>query len=275
MEKFVTAGGCALRIEDSGELPAEGAHVQPVIALLHGYLESLDIWDDFSKLLRKAGMRVIAIDLPGHGVSEVKGEVHTMEFLANTLHAVLELQGVAHCFVAGHSMGGYAALEFLRKYREMTDGIILMHSTPNPDSEEKRADREREIEIIRAGRKELLSAAPAKGFAAENRKRFADEIDMLKLQIMLTEDDGIVALLRGMMERRDNNEMLATAGVPTLMIFGEHDEHISRETAETIIARHPEAEVVWLAHSGHNGFIEEAERTAEVIIDFCDRNIKE
>ena len=45
--------------------------------LLHGYLESMLVWDDFVPYLYKQ-VRVITLDLPGHGISVVKGPVHTM-----------------------------------------------------------------------------------------------------------------------------------------------------------------------------------------------------
>ena len=261
MEKFIMAAGCAVRISDRGE-------GEQVLVLLHGYLESLDVWDEFTPLLTPE-FRVIAIDLPGHGISEVKGEIHTMEFLADVIHGALETLGISRCVLAGHSMGGYVALEFLRTYTEMLSGLILFHSTPNPDSEEKKEARDREIAIVTAGHKDLLSHTPAKGFAAENRERFADKIEELAEQITLTDDAGIIALLRGMKERRDLNEVLAQSPVPTLIILGRKDEYILPEVAEALVSRFPKSQVAWLENSGHMGFVEEPEKAAEVILAFC------
>lgn len=261
MEKFIMADGCALRVSDWGR-------GDKCVVLLHGYLESLDVWEDFGRLLSRE-MRVVAIDLPGHGVSEVKGEVHTMEFEADTVHAALESLGVARCTLVGHSMGGYVALAFLSKYADMLDGIVLFHSTPDPDSEEKREARRREIAIIKAGKKDILArSAPAAGFAPENRERCMADIEELSLQVQLTEDEGIVALLNGMIERPDSNELLLSSKVPQMFIFGRKDGYISLEKAEAIAARHPQARVEWLENSGHMGFIEEPGRSAEILADF-------
>lgn len=255
-------GDLALHYTDSQQ---EGK----TILLLHGYLESLEVWDEFAKLLRKAGYRVVALDLPGHGISEVVGETHSMEFLAATVTQLMEKIDVEKATVIGHSMGGYVALALAAAYPGKLDGLVLFHSTPNPDSDEKKADRKREIEIIRAGKKELLSkTSPEKGFARENRLRFKDEIEDLGLQVMLTEDDGIVALLNGMMERKDMNDMLHGLKVPQLLIFGEKDEYITRPVAEEVICRQPQAQVAWLANSGHMGFIEEPEKSLEIIENF-------
>ena len=165
-EKFIMAGGCAVRVSDT----LEG---ERTVVLLHGYLESLDVWDRFTELLAPQ-VRVVAADLPGHGISEVKGEVHTMEFMADTVHAAMETLGIGRAVVVGHSMGGYVALEMLRKYPEAFAGLVLFHSTPNPDSEKKREDRLREIHLIEGGKKELIARSfPHVGFAPQNRKRLA------------------------------------------------------------------------------------------------------
>lgn len=243
------------------------------IVLLHGYLESLDVWEDFTRLLSPY-MRVIALDLPGHGISEVKGEVHTMEFLAEAVHAVLELLDIKKCVICGHSMGGYVALEFLRKYPQATSGIILFHSVPYADTEEKKENRRREIEIVLGGKKDLLAATTTKSFSPANRKRFAQAIQELSDQAFLTDDDGVLALLRGMGQRRDNNAMLSESIVPQMFIFGRGDEYISAEVAADMITRHPKAQVLWLENSGHMGFIEEPEKSAQAIIKFCEEILK-
>lgn len=243
----------------------------PCVVLLHGYLESMYVWDDFVPLIYKR-CRVLTLDLPGHGISQVEGEVHTMEFLADTVAAALDTLGIGRCTVVGHSMGGYVALALCERHPERLDGVVLLSSTPDPDSEAKRADREREIALVLSGKKELLSrVAPGAGFAPQNRVRCADAVEDLAEQVMVTEDDGIAALLRGMMQRPDRNEMLRRSTVRQLFIFGRCDGYIPVERAEAIAAAHPQAQVVWLEQSGHMGFIEEPEKTAAALLDFIIR----
>ncbi|MCH5329761.1 MAG: alpha/beta hydrolase [Alistipes sp.] len=260
-EKFIDAGGTALHVCDSeaGE---------KCVVLLHGYLESMLVWEDFVPCLYKE-MRVVTLDLPGHGISEVKGEEHSMEWLADTIRAMLDKLNIAKCTLVGHSMGGYAALAFCAKYPERLDGIVLLSSTPNADSEEKRANREREIALVKAGKKDLLArTAPAAGFANDNVRAMRDYIDDLAETVHLTEDAGIVALLNGMKNRSDMNDMLRGSGVRQMFIFGRKDNYISTEVAEGLASAHPSARVVWLEESGHMGFLEEPEACASAIRDF-------
>ena len=139
------------------------------------------------------------------------------------------------------------------------------------DTEEKRENRRREIALVQAGKKEMLArVAPAAGFAPDNRERLADAVEELAEQVHLTEDEGIVALLNGMIERPDRNEMLRRSNVRQLFIFGRKDGYIPVEVAERLAAEHPQAEVVWLADSGHMGFLEEPAATADALIRFVE-----
>ena len=265
MEKFIKAAGVALRISVKGEGPE-------AVLLLHGYLESLDVWDDFSDLLASR-YKVIAMDIPGHGISEVKGEEHSMEMLGDVAAGVLEACGCKKAFVVGHSMGGYVALAMAQRHPEMIAGLVLFSSNANADSEEKKQQREREIRLIQEDKKDLLARiTPQKGFAEANRERMKEKIEELSDQIMLTEEDGIIALLRGMIAREDRNEVLRTLKAPELFIFGRGDEYITPEVAQKIIEAHPQAEVAWLENSGHNGFLEEPERAAEILSDFIEKH---
>ncbi len=260
-EKFIMAGSTALHIADSGK-------GDRCVVLLHGYLESMYVWDDFVPLLAPS-VRVVTLDIPGHGISEVKGEVHTMDMMAATVRDMLDALGIERATLVGHSMGGYVSLAFCAAYPERLDGVVLLSSSPFPDDETKRENRRREMALVRAGKKDVLArVAPETGFAEANRPRLKSYIDDLVEQVHITEDDGIVALLGGMIERPDRNEMLRASRVPQMFILGKHDNYIPLEAAEKIVETNPQARVVWLENSGHMGFIEEPRATAEAILDF-------
>ncbi len=265
IEKFIMAGSTPLHICDSQK-------GDRCIVLLHGYLESLLVWEDFVPLLYKQ-VRVVTLDLPGHGISTIEGTEHTMEFLADTVVAGIRALGIEHCTLVGHSMGGYVALACCERHPALLDGLVLLSSTPNADTPEKSENRRREIALILAGKKELLSrTAPAAGFAEENRRRLRDYIEDLTEQVLITEDEGIVALLNGMISRKDRNEMLHNTSVPQLFLLGRKDNYIPIDAAEKLVAAHPQARVVWLEHSGHMGFIEEPEVCASALLDFANSN---
>ena len=146
---------------------------------------------------------------------------------------------------------------------------MLFHSTPNPDSEKKREDRLREIHLIEGGKKELIARSfPHVGFAPQNRKRLTWAVEELSDQITLTEDAGIVAVLKGIRDRHDLNGTMRGSGVPQMMLFGRYDEYVTPETAAEVIRNQPQARAVWLEHSGHMGFVEEPAAAADALLSF-------
>src|SRR4051812_42260347 len=98
MIKYADFKQIKVRYNDSGKGRA--------IVLLHGFMESLEIWNDFSKELSKT-FRVICIDLPGFGETPAIGYVHSMELMANCVKAVMNKERLRKYVIIGHSLGGY------------------------------------------------------------------------------------------------------------------------------------------------------------------------
>lgn len=264
MEKAISYGGTSLVFADNGK-------GNPVV-LLHGYLESQEIWYSFAEKLKKNGHRVITLDLPGHGLSGVAGEVHSMDFQAGAVLAVLNNLELEKCALVGHSMGGYVALTFAKNYPDRLAGLCLFHSTPNPDSDEKRSNRDREIELVKGGKVELIAKTNiSMAFARENHKKFEEQIEEATLIAMETEPNGIIACLRGMQSRPDTNDILEKLKLPVLLIFGKKDSYISEEVAQAMAQRFSMHQTHFLESSGHMGFVEEEAKSVELIAGFVDK----
>lgn len=260
IEKFIMAGDTPLHIADT-------ERGDRCVVLLHGYLESMIVWDEFVDLL-KDEVRVVTLDLPGHGISNVIGEVHTMEYLAKCVGDAMAALGIERYSMVGHSMGGYVSLAMLDEYRDHIDNIILLSSTTSADGQEKCDRRRREIELIKAGKKNTLARlVPHAGFAPENVKRLQDYIEDIGELILMTEDEGVIAILGGMIARKSRGDMLRESNIPHMFIFGRHDYYIPEDVAQEMISQDPTARAVWLEHSGHMGFIEEPELCANAILD--------
>ncbi|HEY4789632.1 MAG TPA: alpha/beta hydrolase [Bacteroidales bacterium] len=228
-----------------------------VIVLLHGYLESLEIWKDFAAELVKS-FRVISIDIPGHGKSGKIGEIHAMDLLAEAVDTVLKNLGIDRAFIVGHSLGGYVAEAYLANYHLKTSGICLFHSTPFADTEEKKANRDREIEITRQGKQEVLfNTNVPKGFANDNLIPLKAKVDWAKSIAAKTPPKGIIAILEGMKIRPDRQHLLKETSCPVLYILGKKDNYIPYDVMLAVAQRSPKGEILSLENSGHMGFVEE------------------
>lgn len=261
------ANQTAVRYDDGGK----GTQV---VVLLHGYLESLEVWDGLAGELGKK-YRVIRIDLPGHGFSQWGDrEVIGVDYMGDTVAAVLDqvLAPDEKYTVVGHSMGGYVAVSVAVNHPDRVEGLVLFHSSPNGDNPEKAENRQREIEIVEAGKKEMLARVnPGKGFASENLRKYRDTIEELAEQVMLTEDEAVVAVLKGMSERKDRSAAMRELDIPQLMIFGRADNYIPVEAAQAMAQAQPKAIVAWLEHSGHMGFVEQPKESLEILERFLEK----
>ncbi|MCP4314336.1 MAG: alpha/beta hydrolase [Bacteroidetes bacterium] len=263
MRKRIKFKGIEVSYTDRGE----GA----CIFLLHGYLETSEIWEEFVPLLT-GRFRVITLDIPGHGRSGSWGKEHSMNDLAGTLKKVLDAEGIETIVLAGHSMGGYVALAFATLYPKMVAGYVLFHSTCFADTEEKRVNRDREISLVLCGRKrQIINVNIPKAFADCNVEKLHREIIGTQEIAYQNEDPGIVALLNGMKNREDLSDTLSDPAIPLLLIVGMKDNYIPVEVFEKLISMAPHASVLKLAESGHMGFIEEAGRSAEALLEFADK----
>jgi len=241
---------------------------RPVV-LLHGYLLTGEAWRPLTDMLSET-FRVISVDIPGHGGSGVAGETHTMEFIAEAVRAILIDAGEEKVLLAGHSMGGYAALAFAEKYPEMLAGYVLFHSHPYADAPEGILKRKREIEVVMKGKKNIMYPANiSMMFAESNLKNMPAALTKLKRLASGNPAEGIVALLNGMMTRPQRTSLIEKGEVPLLWILGRGDRYFSPEAAMRGIKTPANAQVVILENSGHLGFIEETEGSARVISDFA------
>ena len=189
-----------------------------------------------------------------------------MEDLAGSVIAVINKEGIDKVFLVGHSMGGYVALAFADMYPGHLSGYSLFHSTCFADSEEKRENRDREIRLVMYKKKrQIILVNIPKGFADVNLDRLSNEVEQVKNLALSNSEEGIVAILNGMKERRDRTMVLQDPGLPLLLIGGMKDNYIPCEVFEKLAALAPHASVLRLGQSGHMGFIEEPEPAAAAI----------
>lgn len=240
------------------------------VVLLHGYLESSEIWNGFGEKLSKR-YRVISVDIPGHGLSDTFGTTHTMEFLSNALKELLDDLGIEKVFLCGHSLGGYVALAFLDIFPDSLLGYCLFHSQPFPDTPEAIEKRMREITIVKAGKKELMYPDNVtRMFAASNLEQFSDSLQRSKEIAAGLDGEGIIAVLNGMMARPSRLSVMEEGRVPCLWILGLMDNYIPCDIIQARVKLPPNARTVVLRKSGHMGFVEEEEMSVKIISDFID-----
>jgi len=99
------------------------------VVLIHGLAASLHDWDELIPELTQHGYASYALDLLGHGDSpKPSSRVYQMDWMFEHFHRwfqSLQLPGPA--IIIGHSLGGYLALEYARRFSAWTRSLILVN----------------------------------------------------------------------------------------------------------------------------------------------------
>jgi pimeloyl-ACP methyl ester carboxylesterase len=241
------------------------------VVFLHGFLGSSEIWQGLTADLKKS-YRVICIDLPGHGKTPCIGYAHSMDRMARSVKAVMDSLRLKKYVMVGHSMGGYVALAFADLYPDNLKGLCLFHSSAYPDSDEKKVDRQRAIEVVKANKNIYTKTTIQNLFAKKNLKYLKEEIAFALGIARKTSQQGIVAALIGMKDRPARDLILGLVHYPIMMVIGEHDNVLAPaplfEQAELI----KQPTVLYLEHDGHFGFLESPKLSAKEMRKFLRRS---
>jgi pimeloyl-ACP methyl ester carboxylesterase len=123
---FIDVGGTRTHVLDQGKPDA-----MPLI-LIHGSLESLQVWDGWIDAL-KDRYRLISVDLPGHGLTGpwARGE-YTIDAYADFIEVLADTLGLDRFAIAGHSLGGAVAWSFAATRPERVSQLILVDAAAYP-----------------------------------------------------------------------------------------------------------------------------------------------
>lgn len=275
MEFFTTAAGITVHVWDtSDESKQPVGEGRQTLVLLHGYLETMYIFNELIDALKDT-YRIITLDLPGHGLTDsapanAKGvTVNTLEFDVPVICDVMDKCGVEKAVLAGHSMGGYIALECLKDRPERFTKAVILNSHPYPDLPEKALDREREIKVISAEKLELLAGSSIpKMYFEDNLKRCDQKVRETIELCQMHDPQGIIASIRGMSSRPNLESVMKQVPVPILLIYGDHDNFLPLERVRILQSEFPQVQFCLIPGTGHNSFIEDTVKVSEAIKQF-------
>ena len=247
----------------------EGRDNPNTLVLLHGFMQSLDVWSSYV-LSYMHSMLFVTIDLPGHGLSQSCGDVHSMDLMADVVKRVLEEAGVDQCVMVGHSMGGYVALAFADKYPYTLRGLGLINSHALADSEAHHERRQSVCEQVKENRASYIVNFVPSLFDESCRAALSQDIKDLQDQCLETRTESIIAAQKGMMARPSRFSVVKQLEGPVLFIYGKNDTRIPFELAisQAMIPSH--SEILLLDHVAHMAFIEEREYVKPRIKNFVD-----
>lgn len=262
MTKYINFSGYQIAYTASGQgIP---------LVFLHGFCEDSGIWADFVSYFPENKYRMILIDLPGFGQSEVIPKV-SIARMAEAVHAVLENLRISSCVMFGHSMGGYTTLAFEELFPGFLMGLGIIHSHPFADSKERRLHRIKSVDFIRnQGHaifvKQLVPSLFAPAFAKDNRFL----IETLTLKAANYRKEGITQALVAMADRPDRSRILQRVRYPVLFVIGMEDQLIPAELSLKQTLLPDNASVHILDKIGHLSMMECTYAAQKIFLQFIE-----
>lgn len=101
------------------------------LVLVHGWNCDERVWKNQVATL-SAKVRVLTVDLPGHGKSDKPEMSYNMDLHARALAAVMQDAGVTSAVLVGHSNGTPVVRQFYRLFPEKTRGLVIVDGALRP-----------------------------------------------------------------------------------------------------------------------------------------------
>lgn len=118
-KEFTTVKGRRLHFVDKGDPRRE------TIVFIHGFASALVVW---KRLMRDLSgrYRVIALDLPGFGLSDKRKGDYSPSVLADVVAGLLAQRGIARAHVVAHSWGSSIALALAHRHPRRVASLALL-----------------------------------------------------------------------------------------------------------------------------------------------------
>jgi pimeloyl-ACP methyl ester carboxylesterase len=266
---FVRVGGQLVHAEQSGE-------GEPVV-LLHGFGASTYSWRQVIPALAR-GHRVVAIDLNGFGYTQRprSRESYTREGQAKLVLDTLDALGIARAHVVGHSYGGGITLYLAARHPERFRSMVLVDSSAPTYANDRRsrtaALRPLDAFYVRAVaiRPEAIRKALLRSFWDDSKvtpelvRAYADRVAV----------EGVGDAFYGLTAPVPPGEPveLEKIAVPTLVVWGDHDELIAPAAGRQAAARLPHSDFVLIKDCGHLPMEEQPEALLGAVLPFLERH---
>jgi 3-oxoadipate enol-lactonase len=241
----------------------------PVI-FLHAFPLNRGMWEgDIAALLREGRYRLVSLDWRGFGESDIPNEISTMELLADDVAGLMDHLGIEKAVLCCLSMGGYVAFAFLRKYPQRIAGLILADTKPAADTPEARANRESVAQLAKAQGPNAIADLQVPRLLSDYTRQQHPEVEIrVRQMIEAATAQGIAAASRGMAQRADSTDLLASLACPTLVIVGEQDVLTPPAVAQDYAERIAGAQVAVIQQAGHLSNVEQPEVFVRAVSGF-------
>jgi 3-oxoadipate enol-lactonase len=210
---------------------------KPCILFLHPFPFTKDVWKDQLAYFQN-DYRVLAPDFRGFGNSAAGYKPPSINLFAQDIKFFLESQHIERVNICGISMGGYVALQFIKKYPQMVYSLILADTQCREDTKIEITKRYKTVdEIIDSGLLYFSEMILPK-MITESTFQFNKVLTgNLKSMINSAKKESIVFTIMALAKREDTCDILNGIDRPALILVGEEDKITPIEEAQYLFKK--------------------------------------
>ena len=260
-----------IRLADGRELNAliAGAGDGLPLVFLHGLTGSLSTWHLVAGELVDRH-RAVAIDLPGHGLSDKSPDAdYSVTGLVTASIEAIDSLGIKRPVLVGHSLGASIALAIAAQYPERVSGLVVINGAGLGE------EISGELSTLVAGPPGVEAARALMRLFYEDQKLITDRALEDRVQMQTAEgawpaQQAVAsAAFAGDRQLPAVRVDPARVSVPVYLIWGEKDRVIPVSHAIAALPTFPDAALAVLPNIGHVPQVEAAARTAHLIARFA------
>ncbi len=166
--------------------------------------------------------------------------------------------------LAGHSMGGYVALEILRQAPGRVARLALLNTHARPDSAEATENRQRLMALAQKDFPAVITTLMPKLVTAAHL--MDPEITGTMSEMALaTGKDAFLRQQRAIIGRIDSRPHLARIACPTLVLAAREDALMPVELLEELARGIPKARLAIVEESGHMASLEQPRKVTDLL----------
>ena len=263
--KIVGAGGVMLSVYEAG---TPGA--RPIV-FIHGFSQNFMTWDEQLGGLSDSFHR-IAYDLRGHGASDkpLEADRYTNSSLwADDLAAVIQTHNRQRPVLVGWSYGGYVIADYVRKFGDAgLGGLVFVGVSTKNGTSDAASFLTADVlaifgDVLSADVRASMSGSRA--LAALFARDRSDEWEIAFGSAMMVPPPIRLAMFSRLL---DNDDVLASIRVPTLVVHGNNDRIVKLSAAQHTAKMVPRAKLLVYPGVGHAPHLEIATRFNRDLTEF-------
>lgn len=238
------------------------------ILFLHGFPFNGSLWKPQIEFFQDKRI-VLAPDLRGHGQGPKGNAPWMIQDYVDDLHELLTKAKIDSVVLCGLSMGGYVALEFINRYPDMVQSLILAGTRADADTNEIKDQRYQALEKIRKEGLEVFASDFSKKVLAdvksEEKQKLQDEI---RGMILSNSPDDVAMVIGAIASRKDSTAMLRAIQCPTLVVVGAEDKVTSWGVNHSMARRILNCQFSKIQGAGHVVNLEQPEKFNAIVDAF-------